>query len=47
MQKEVDNEVNKLLADGVIEPVSTPPTWVSPLVVVPTYQIPTPEESLD
>lgn len=35
MQREVENELNKLLADGVIEPVSNPPTWVNPLVVVP------------
>ena len=35
MQKEVDVELEKLLAKGVIEKVSTPPAWVNPLVVVP------------
>ena len=35
MQKQVDDELDKLLADGIIEQVYTPPTWVNPLVVVP------------
>ena len=35
MQKQVDTEIDKLLDLGVIEPVTKPPTWVNPLVVVP------------
>ena len=35
MQKQVDTELDKLLELGVIEPVTKPPTWVNPLVVVP------------
>ena len=35
MQKQVDQELDKLLQLNVIEPISDPPTWVSPLVIVP------------
>ena len=35
MQQQVDDEIDKLIEDGVVEPVPQPPTWVSPLVVVP------------
>jgi hypothetical protein len=35
MQKQVDTELERLLELGVIEPVSKPPTWVNPIVVVP------------
>jgi len=33
VQKQVDEELDKLLELGVIEPVTEPTTWVSPLVV--------------
>ena len=32
MQRRVDEELDKLLDSGVIEPVPKPPTWVNPLV---------------
>ena len=35
MQKQVDSELDKLLQLAVIEPISEPPTWISPLVIVP------------
>ena len=35
MQKQLDEELDKLLELGVIEHVTKPPTWVNPLVVVP------------
>lgn len=35
MQKQVDDELDKLLDYHVIEPVESPPTWVNPLVIVP------------
>ena len=35
MQKQVDDELDKLLQLNVIEKVTSPPTWVSPLVIVP------------
>ena len=35
MQKQVDDELDKLLEYHVIEPVESPPTWVNPLVIVP------------
>jgi len=35
MQKQVDNELDKLLEMNVIKKIDSPPTWVSPLVIVP------------
>ena len=35
MQPQVNTELERLLELGVIEPVSKPPTWVNPIVVVP------------
>ncbi|XP_057312279.1 uncharacterized protein K02A2.6-like [Hydractinia symbiolongicarpus] len=35
LQKEVDQEISKLLKLKVLEKVDTPPTWVNPLIVVP------------
>ena len=35
MQHQIDEELDKLLEYKVIEPVTSPPTWVNPLVIVP------------
>ena len=35
MRKQIEEEIDKLLKQDVIEPVVSPPKWVSPLVVVP------------
>ena len=35
MQQELDKEIDKLLDLHVLEPVTQPPSWINPLVIVP------------